>query len=166
MAAARMAAKPGDSPFAVKARFSVSHSDDKSAVDLPHVVREAQAQPLEKLSHQVHGDYDKSNDQMTIVVPAPGVGSKDANLVVEELLMHAARTLNGEAADVVVADCASLNMCGATALALPQFKVDTGLVLFSLFLMLQQLDSKEACDRDDPASSPIQPRVLPKTRPS
>ena len=165
MAASRMAAKPGDLPFAVKARLSVSHSDDKSAVDLPQVTREAQATPLEKLTHQVHGDCNKSTGEMTIVVPNPGVGSKDANLVVEELLMHAARTLNGEAVDVVVADCASLNMCGATTLGLPQFKVDIGLVRFSMFMMLQQLDSKEECDRDDPASSPTQPRVLPQTRP-
>lgn len=127
--------------------MQVSHSDDKSAVDIPNVTREAQAQPLEKLTHQVHGDFDKSANHMYLIVPSPGVGSKDSNLVVEELLMHAARTLNGEAVDMVIADCASLNACGATSLGLPQFKVDLGLVKFSLFFMLQQLDSKEACDR-------------------
>lgn len=84
---------------------------------------------------------------MTYLFPELGVGSKDADMVTNELIVHNLHALNGDQILSHVLDNWSGNKNRCTALGYPQYMVDLKIVLFNLIVLRYPHDSKDACDR-------------------
>ena len=65
-------------------------------------------------------------DTQTNYLSEQGVGSKDSDLILDEIVLNLLERANGERHLVLVADCASLNKNAKLLAGLPQWLVDHG----------------------------------------
>ena len=122
------------------------HHDDGTDVDCPQA-RLDSAGHLEKYPIKIHGAYDELLQLCTIIMPELGAGSKDANLLVDDIMVDLLGAANGQKAIVKFLDCGP---CGrnATVLAgLPQYLVDHGFADYVMFVLYWNRHSKGSADK-------------------
>lgn len=83
---------------------------------------------------------------MTFIFPSLGAGSKDADIVTNELFVHDFSALNGEQILLHVMDNWSGNRNRCVMLGYPQYHVDIRVTTFNLHLLRYPNDSKDRCD--------------------
>lgn len=107
---------------------------------------QAQGEPLPKYTQKVNGHFEKTTDKFTLLFLSLGAGSKDADIVTNELLAHDFLALNGEHLMIHVLDNWSGNRNRCVALGYLQYHVDIGVTTFNMHLMRWPNDSKDRSD--------------------
>eukprot|EP00937_MAST-01D_sp_MAST-1D-sp2_P006095 g6095.t1 len=115
--------------LAKRAGVYMVHADDAAGFQLPHFEKDAQC-PRARYNYQLHGEAEEISGICTAYIPELGGGSKDANMVVNLLLINLIAHCQGKQVFMPYLDNAALQKCGSVALALPQFLVDAGACLF------------------------------------
>ena len=84
---------------------------------------------------------------MSFLFPSQGTGSKDADMVTDELLVNDLLTMNGEGMVLHCLDNWSGNRNRCVMFGYLQFTVDIGITKFNLHLLRWPNDSKDESDR-------------------
>jgi hypothetical protein len=135
-----------DHPFNSRDLIYMLHVDDMTALNEPHVPRQAQ-EGLEKFRRNVNGQYDLVRDILVSYLPELGAGSKDSSGVIDEILLNLLEHTNGERVLVLVFDCGPLNYRPQIAMALAQALVDMGWFSFVQIIYFSQYHGKWKADQ-------------------
>ena len=131
-------------PFCSVAGICMFHFDDKSADDLP-LTPLATTGVGARYRFAIAGHFDMIHDTQTNYIAEQGIGSKDSNLIADEVVLNILERCNGEKTLVLVADCASLNKNAKLLGGLPQWLVDHGFFETVVTLLYWELHGKVRC---------------------
>ena len=123
----------------------VTHQDDMTKVDLPHIVVDASAD-ITRWRFDVNAHVNAVTGDCVVFSHEQGAGSKNASSIIETVLLDHIVTCAGENIKVVVSDNASVGKNWLSTVVFPQYLVDQGLADIVLIVFLENNHGKWLAD--------------------